>query len=424
MMAGAVLSSARFRMKLLPILFFSLAIYGDTLPGFRVQTVAKIDGFASSIATASDGTLYVTTTDGWIHRLAPRDSASTRVTSLPTHAGGNGGLLGMALEDDHTAVVHYTKWKNDDLVLDDVFSRVDLTTGEETVIHAFACDVEVHDRGASSEHHGGNPAIAPDGSIFVGIGEYGAQINAQRDGWNGGRIWRIARDGTVTQWAQGLRNPYDLAWDPELEALVLSDNGPTGGGDEINLVSEGANCGWPMTYGHEPPVSGTVVPQYVFPETVAPTGLARLDGANEMLRHGYLSAAFVTRALYYFPAIAPAPLADPSMLLGQFDEFIIDVTQAPSGEIYFVSALMSGTTTVSRLVVPERGDCDGNGLVDFRDMLALYREIDDGPEHTTVAQNGAFAGSWGCDANADGVIDANDAEALRRLVGGRRRAVR
>ena len=39
------------------------------------------------------------------------------------------------------------------------------------------------------------------------------------------------------------------------------------------------------------------------------------------------------------------------------------------------------------------------------------------------AQGGAYVGSWGCDANADGLIDETDLSALTSLLQGRRRAV-
>ncbi|HKR66080.1 MAG TPA: PQQ-dependent sugar dehydrogenase [Thermoanaerobaculia bacterium] len=409
-------------MRFLVLLLLAVTARGETLPGFRVETVARFDGFVSSVVADSHGVLYATTTDGWIHRV-DADGTVTRVASLPTHSGSNGGLLGMALLNDQTAIVHYTNWGGEDLILDDVVSRVDLATGAETVIKEFACDVEVHAHGASSEHHGGNPTVAPDGSIFLGIGEYGAYNVAQRPGWNGGRIWRIDSTGNATQWAQGLRNPYDLAWDPELNAIVSGDNGPDAG-DEIHVIPEGGNCGWPQTFGNEPPVAGDVAPNYVFPDTVAPTGLLRLDGKNAMLRRGYLVGAFVTSSLYYFPSLTVKPVAAPVPVVNDFDQAIIDVTEGPAGDVYFATASFSQTSTIHRLIVPARGDCNGDALVDSRDLLALLRELDDGATHRVIeAQDGAFAGSWGCDANADGTIDGHDLDELRRLLGTKRRAV-
>jgi len=393
---------------------------GATLPGFRVETVAGVPGFVSSVAAASDGTLYATTTNGWIHRIDGNQSVP--VAALPTSAGGNGGLLGMALLDDATAVVHYTTWE-EERILDDVISEVDLGTGAERVLAAFVCDVEFRERGVSTEHHGGNPTVAPDGTIFVGIGEYGAYVPAQNPAWNGGKIWRLDRYGNTQQFARGLRNPYDLAWDPELNRLVVSDNGPSGG-DELHIVKAGDNLGWPSSYGYDPPLAGSIAPAYVWPNTVAPTGLLRLNGANAMLPRGYLSGAFVTRALYYFPDVATRPIPHPVPVVAGFSEFILDVTQTPAGAIYFATA-MGATSSIHRLHVPPRGDCNGDGLTDVRDIVPVTREIEDGEGHPRItAQDGDYAGSWGCDANEDDVIDDADYDALLRLVFTRRRAAR
>jgi len=414
------------RFRLVPLLLVSLSLSAATLPGFTVETVLRAPDFVSSLATDSQGTLYFTTTNGWIHRAdgAAAPLQATRIASVATHAEGNGGLLGMALLDDHTAAVHYTTFAGgpaSDLVLDDVVSQIDLATGAETVLRSFACDIEFRERGASSEHHGGNLTVAADGSIFVGIGDYNSHIIAQKPEWNAGKIWRVTQDGQATQWALGVRNPFDLAWDPELGRIVLSDNGPTDG-DEINIVDIGANLGWPKTFGHEAPLDGAIAPSYVFPRTVAPTGLARLDGANPLIPHGYLVGAFVTRAIYYFPTPSTAPVA----ILEGFSEPVIDVIQAANGDIYFATA-GAGGTAIHRLHVPLRGDCNGDGFTDSRDVLPLLRELadGDGAGHAAIrAQEGDNAGSWACDANQDGVIDLTDLQTLGTLLGARRRAVR
>jgi glucose/arabinose dehydrogenase len=392
----------------------------DVLPGFRVEMVATVPGFVTSVVTDSKGTIFATTTDGWIYRVD--GTQSVPVAALPTHAGGNGGLLGMALLDDATAVVHYTTWSGPK-VLDDVISTVDLATGAEHVLKAFACDVELRERGVSDEHHGGNLTVAPDGSIFVGIGEYGGHAIAQKPEWNGGKIWRLDREGNATQFARGMRNPYDLAWDPAQERLIVADNGPTSG-DEIHVVDSGDNCGWPETYGANTPLAGFNTPVYVFPQTVAPTGLVRLGGRNPILPRGTIVGAFVSRALYHFPDLASRPVAQPVAMVKGFRDYIIDVTESVSGGIYFAAATFGGST-IQRLHTPPRGDCNGDGLTDARDILPTLREIDDGDGQSTyTAQEGAFAGSWGCDANADGLIDQTDLETLVKMVSSRRRTVR
>jgi len=72
-----------------------------------------------------------------------------------------------------------------------------------------------------------------------------------------------------------------------------------------------------------------------------------------------------------------------------------------------------------------RGDCNGDGVVDWFDLSALALELADGnPEAVMDAPAGSFGGSWGCDVNGDGVIDSEDSAALAAIVRGRGRVVR
>lgn len=413
-----------FRSLLGAVLFFlsSFNAAAGLLPGFRAEPIARGDGFVSSVVVDSKGVVYFTTTDGWVHR-AVGGGQSERVIAVPTKAGGNGGLLGMALLDDRTAIVHYTTWSGEK-VLDDVIAKVDLLNSTQTVLKAFPCDVELPGRGASDEHHGGNPTIGQDGMVFVGIGEYAGRTIAQKPEWNGGKIWRIdPRTGDATQWALGMRNPYDLAWDPALAKIVVADNGPDQG-DELHIVSEGANCGWPLTFGREPQFEGSTAPVFTFDHTIAPTGLARLSGANSLLSRGYLLGAFVTRAIYYFPSLAVQSIPEPTAIVDGFPEFVIDVTEAKDGAIYFATA-WGASSTIWKLQPPARGDCNGDSAVDWRDIYPLMQELDDADSQAvTDAQSGAFAGSWGCDANGDDLINSADQPALLDLIGVRRRVVR
>jgi glucose/arabinose dehydrogenase len=392
-------------------LFLAAGGWGATLPGFRVQRVASVaSGFVSSIAIDSRGTIYLTTTNGSILRLDGTSPVS--VAQVGTVAIGDSGLLGMALRDDRTAVVHYTTANQ----VADVISSIDLTTGNETIIHSFDADIEVPSRGSSAEHHGGNPIIAPDRSIFFCIGDYGVRVVASLPAWNGGKIWRVAPDGSAEQFALGVRNAFDLSWDAANQRLIAPDNGADVD-DEINIVHAGDNLGWPFTAGNMPNIDGDVPPVYVFPQIVAPTGFLSLSGRNSVLQHGYLLGAFVTKAIYYIADIDhPAPIA---VIRGETSS-IIDVAQAPNGDLYFVTG-----TAVYRLFTPKRGDCNGDGFLDANDLPALLAELADGDgEPMTSAQDGAYGGSWGCDVNGDGLIDERDVAALQSLLNLHVRAVR
>ncbi len=391
-------------------LFAALPLRASALPGFRVQLLGSTAGFASSVVVDSRGTIYYTATNGKLFRF--QNGQSTLVARVTTNAIGDSGLLGLALRDDNIAVVHYTTPEQ----TADVVSAIDLTTGVETILHSFVCDKDMPQRGSPPEHHGGNPTIAADGSIFVGIGDYGGGLIASLPEWNSGKIFRIFQDGTVQQFARGFRNPFDMWWDAAEQRLICPDNGDIGN-DEINIVHQGDFCGWPFTEGDKPPIEGAVPPAYVFPTTVAPAGMAALSGRNSMMSHGYLLCGFVTKSLYYVPDIDAHPIR-PIAVIERETGNLIDVAEGPNGEIVFVTG-----NAVYQLIVPQRGDCNGDGQIDASDIAALTQELADGDPHPTVqAQDGSYRGSWGCDVNGDGVIDSRDMDALMTLV--RMRAVR
>lgn len=115
--------------------------------------------------------------------------------------------------------------------------------------------------------HFGTRLVFDQGYLFFGIGERGAQEQAQDLTRPNGKIHRIFDDGRVpadnpfasvpgalpTIWSYGHRNPQGLVARPGTtgEGLEIWENehGPRGG-DELNRIKRGANFGWPLiTYG-------------------------------------------------------------------------------------------------------------------------------------------------------------------------------
>jgi hypothetical protein len=102
-----------------------------------------------------------------------------------------------------------------------------------------------------------------------------------------------------------------------------------------------------------------------------------------------------------------------AVIRGETDP-IIDVVEAPNGDIYFASGF-----GIYKLTVPVRGDCNGDGTVNSADLATLGKVLADGPHPMTAVQNSSAAASWGCDASGDGVIDGHDLELVAALVRGR-----
>jgi glucose/arabinose dehydrogenase len=98
-------------------------------------------------------------------------------------------------------------------------------------------------------HFAGRLAFAPDGALFISAGER-FQFEPAQDQGNGlGKTVRISADGgPATEWTRGHRNPLGLSFAPD-GRLWEVEMGPMGG-DELNLIVQGRNYGWPkVSYG-------------------------------------------------------------------------------------------------------------------------------------------------------------------------------
>ena len=129
-------------------------------------------------------------------------------------------------------------------------------------------------------HNGGRMAIGPDGFLYVGTGETGDTSLAQDLDSLGGKILRLTLDGRPAPgnpfdsavWSYGHRNVQGLAFDGE-GRLWASEFGQNTW-DELNLITKGADYGWPRVEGSGN-VEGMTDPVVVWRTgDASPSGLA------------------------------------------------------------------------------------------------------------------------------------------------------
>jgi glucose/arabinose dehydrogenase len=185
--------------------------------------------------------------------------------------GGEGGLLGLALDpDDDSALYAFVTTSADDRVV-----RIELDGDRLGAIRPILTGIPVGGR-----HHGGRLLFDREGHLFVATGEAGNPPEAQKKGSLGGKVLRIDRNGDPSDgnpfgnhtWSYGNRNIEGLAFDADgrLWAAEFGENRF----DELNLIEPGKNYGWPRFEG-ESDEEGYVTPKVTWSTSeCSPSGLA------------------------------------------------------------------------------------------------------------------------------------------------------
>jgi glucose/arabinose dehydrogenase len=155
----------------------------------------------------------------------------------------------------------------------------------------------------STMHAGGRLVFAPDGLLFVTLGERSVKegrVQARDLGSHFGKVVRILPDGKVPKdnpfvaqkgarpeiWTSGHRNVLAADLDAQNRLWVV-EMGPRGG-DELNLVQRGKDYGWP-TIGYGEEYSGAKIhdatqapgleqPVYYWDPVISPGALTIYDG--------------------------------------------------------------------------------------------------------------------------------------------------
>ncbi|OGO51988.1 MAG: hypothetical protein A2148_04075 [Chloroflexi bacterium RBG_16_68_14] len=134
-------------------------------------------------------------------------------------------------------------------------------------------------------HIAGSLRFAPDGTLFVTVGDHQMETEAQNRGSPFGAILRINPDGSVPPdnpfvrdeeadpriYAYGLRNAFDLAIEPFTGRIFATENGFLGQ-DAIIEVKPGANYGWPG-YDLAVPLEEVEPPLLFYHDTLGPAGI-------------------------------------------------------------------------------------------------------------------------------------------------------
>ena len=258
-----------------------------------------------AVAFLAQGAMLVTERGGRLWRLGP-DGARAEVAGVPAvRAAGQGGLLDVVAARDFAASREiFLTYAEPVPESDGAKSRTAVAVARlsddgqslENLRVIFRQQPAVN----ATKHYGSRVVEAPDGTLWVTLGERGLPTQAQNPASHLGKIVRIARDGSVPRdnpligslglpeiWSFGHRNPQGAALDPETGALWTVEHGAKGG-DEINRPEAGRNYGWPVisygtTYagtqiGAGTEKAGMEQPLYYWDPSIAPSGMMIYSG--------------------------------------------------------------------------------------------------------------------------------------------------
>ena len=267
---------------------------------YKLTTLADNLPNPWSLVFLPDGAMLVAGKKGDLVLIKTTGATRTVTRFKEATSYGQGGLMDLTLHPQFASngLVYYS------------YTATNIRGQYNTVLARFRWDgEEVKDNevllradnlGYTRVHFGSRIVFDDQGFLFLCLGERGEPSQSQNLANHKGTILRLTADGKVPAdnpfvkrknalaeiYSYGHRNPQGMVF--ENGKLWVHEHGPRGG-DELNLVTKGANYGWPViTYGINYDGSkvgkgitakaGMEQPLVYWVPSIAPSGMIRYQG--------------------------------------------------------------------------------------------------------------------------------------------------
>ncbi len=325
------------------------------------------------MAWLPNGTILITERQGRLRQVRNGRLESRAIPGVPrVFASGQGGLLD---------ITPHPRFAENQLVY---FSYADGNrNGNRTKIARAIFDgeaiqnwqviFEVTPAKSGSQHFGSRLVWLPDETLLVSIGDGGnppvsldgelIRLQAQNLDSYLGKVIRIQDDGSIPEdnpsvegnksaiWSYGHRNIQGLAYDAIGNRIWATEHGARGG-DELNLLQNGKNYGWPLVshsreYRTGKPVApsqsqpGMVDPKIVWTPAIAPSGLAVYNGEVFPQWQGNLFAGgLVSKDLRRIETDTSGNVAEVERI--NIGQRVRDIRQGSDGLLYLLTDEFNG----------------------------------------------------------------------------------
>ena len=352
---------------------FQPAFAGQTrAPRATTRTSLRVTEIASgfdrpwALAFLPDGRMLVTEKPtGALYVVGKGGERSPAVSGLPAVDGRDqGGLLDVALGPDFaaTGLVYWSYYEPRPGGNGLAVVRARLVDGPRPRVEGVQVIFRMQPTLDSTKHAGGRLVLAPDGTLFITLGERSileGRVQARDLASDLGKIVRIRPDGSIPEdnpysrrpgarpeiWSSGHRNVLGAALDGR-NRLWAVEMGPRGG-DELNRIERGKDYGWPtIGYGEEysgEPIHastqgpGMEQPVYYWDPVISPSGLVIYSGdLFPEWRGNFLIGGLSSRALVRLVLEGDRVVGE-ERLLTDLGERIRDVVQGPDGALYLLT---------------------------------------------------------------------------------------
>jgi glucose/arabinose dehydrogenase len=317
----------------------------------RVVTIAEGLSYPYCFTFLPDGSILVAEMAGRLRLIRDGKLVPEPIGGMPKvyFAAGQGGLMDVALHpnfaQNHLVYFTYNKpgEKGATMAIGRGAYDGSQLTGVKDVFVANAW-------GTGTGHLSARLAFGRDGALYMAISDHGMVESAQEMDDDAGKVLRIREDSAVPAgyrrevFTMGHRNPHALVLNPQTGDFWEVEHG-----DEINILKQGGNYGWPYISSGEgnsigpPPAGLKLIEPYMkqFP-VLNISGLTLYTGGKFPKWKGNVFVGGLnTQQVHRVVPGKDAPSSRES-LFTQLGQRVRDVRTGPDGFIYFTTDDPSG----------------------------------------------------------------------------------
>ena len=316
------------------------------------------------------GDLLVTERPGRMRIITAKGDMGASIDGVPdVDARGQGGLLDVALspefDSDRTIFWSYTESRQGGNATSVAKAMLSADRRRLEQVQVIFRSMPAYQ---GDKHFGSRLLFDREGLLYITLGERSdtrMRPHAQRLSSHLGKIVRIKTDGSVPDdnpfvdtpdalpeiWTRGHRNVQAAAFDQNGRLWVVEHG--TRGGDELNLIEEGKNYGWPIVaYGIEyagGPIMGTETtraghesPRYYWDPVIAPSGAEFYTGRAFPDWRGSLFVGSLKDSKLVRLTLDNERVTGEEHLLADRRQRVRDVRQGPDGALYVVTDEANG----------------------------------------------------------------------------------